>query len=403
MNKKRRNQPDGRPLSRREFIRIAGLGAVGLAATQCAPLPAPSAPPAPTSAPAAAAPSTAASAAAPAGKVGGQLNIMTWQGYDDPKAFKPLYDQYGIVPNSTYIGSNDEVLTKYQAGGAGAYDVGDINSRYIKPMVEQNMLMALDESRLPNLADLYPAFKDIDPGRVNGKLYALPGFFGFDVITYNADKVPEPTSWDFYKQDPYKGHYAFYDNSAGQLLLWGLITGVGTDATKWTADDLAKVKALGMDIHKNAATVSKSYGDCKDMLVRGDITSVFYSWEAVAVWGQQEHVNLKNTRPAGPGKAWIDCYFIFNGAKNPDTAYAWLNYAISPTCMSIMGPGVSSLVSNSKAAGLMDPTVAQAMGYDGINDRIKSAVLTVMPNKEAQAPYISLDDFSKAYDEIMAG
>ena len=392
-----------RPLNRREFLRLAGIGAAGLVAASCAPAPAAPAPAATQAA--ATQPTQPAQPTQPpaAPKVGGQLNIIGWEGYDNPTAFKSFYDKTGVVPNATYIGSNDEVLTKYRAGGPGVYDVGDINSRYIQPMVEQGMLMPLDESRIPNLADLYPAFKDIGFGRVDGKLYAVPAFFGFDVITYNADKVPEPKTWDFYKEEPYKGKYAFYDNPAGQMLLWGMLAGVGTDGTKWTKEDLEKVKLVGKDVLKNAALITKSYGEAKDLLVRGDINSVYYSWEAVAAWGQKEGVKLANTLPPGPAKAWVDAYFIPTGAKNVDTAYAWINQAISPEALAVMGPGVETLVSNQKASALMDPKHVEGMGYAGINEKIKNAIFTVLPKKDAQAPNITLDEFYKAYDEIKAG
>lgn len=381
-------------VNRREFLRVAGLTTLGLFLTQCAP-----------TTPTTQAPTTSAPATAPtaAPQTGGQLNIITWEGYDDPVAFKPFYDKSGVVPNTTYIGSNDEVLTKYKAGGAGSYDCGDINSRYIQPMVEQGMIIALDESKLPNLADIYPAFWDISFARQDGKLYAAPAFFGFDVITYNADEVPEPKTWDFYKEEPYKGKYGMIDNPAGQMLLWGMLVGVGADGTKWTQEDLEKVKALGMDVVKNAALIAKSYGEMKDLLVRGDINSVYYSWEAVAAWGQEEGANLQNTLPAGPAKAWADCYFIMNGAKNLDAAYGWVNHAISPEAMAVMGQRVSSLVANSKAVELMDPAHVEAMGYDGLNERIKQATFSVLPEKEATAPYITLDEFYKAYEEIKAG
>ncbi len=122
--------------------------AVPTEAPAAAPTEAPAA--APTEAPAA--PTQAA--AAPEGNIGGQLNILGWQGYDDPTIFKPFNDQYKIVVNSTYAGNNDEIVAKYKAGGPGTYDIGDINSRYLKPMIEQNMLMPLDESKLPNLSQL---------------------------------------------------------------------------------------------------------------------------------------------------------------------------------------------------------------------------------------------------------
>jgi len=68
----------------------------------------------------------AAAMPATAQKLGGQLNYLGWEGYDEPEAFKPMTDQ-GVVFNRTYIGNNDELIAKLRAGGAGTYDVGNIN------------------------------------------------------------------------------------------------------------------------------------------------------------------------------------------------------------------------------------------------------------------------------------
>jgi hypothetical protein len=46
--------------------------------------------------------------------VGGQLNYLGWEGYDDKAAFKPMTDQ-GVVFNTTYIGNNDELIAKFKA------------------------------------------------------------------------------------------------------------------------------------------------------------------------------------------------------------------------------------------------------------------------------------------------
>jgi spermidine/putrescine transport system substrate-binding protein len=367
-----------------------------LTACQSAQTPPPTVAPAPTQAVAA----PTQTAAAP--KVSGQLNYLGWEGYDDAAAFKPLYDQTGLVLNTTYVGTNDEVITKLKAGGQGTYDVGDINARYLNLMVSTGMLMPLDESRLPNLKDLFPAFKGQNFGYVNGKLYAIPAFFGTTSICYRADKVSEP-DWNFFQKPEYQGKYAVSSNGLSDTYLWAMALGLGQDATKWTQADLAKIKARGMEEFSHAATmITGGGGEMTDLLVRGDVVLVTDCWDQVAVNAQKQGVNVKSVTPAGSIKATLDIYFMFAGAKNVDAGYAWLNQAISAQAMATMAKDYGSAVTNVKAFDLMDAAFKQSLNFPTLNDTIKRTEFNVMPNPDATAPNVSLDDITKAFEEIKA-
>jgi spermidine/putrescine transport system substrate-binding protein len=384
-------------LSRRNFLKVVGGLMASFLAARCAPPPTPT----PTKVP----PTPAATPTEiPTPKIGGIIHIITWEGYENPKAFQPFYDKYGVTPSTTYIGSNDEVLTKYRAGGPGTYDVTCINNRYVQVMAEEGMIIPLDESRIPNFKDLYPAFKEVPYARYKGQLMCVPAYFGFDKLCYNADLVDAPETWDFWKDPKYAGKWGLLDNPAGNMLLWGTILGYGPDGTKYTKDMLSEIVKYGKECRASAKTILKSFGEMKDLLIRGDIlVGGLCGWEAVTAWGAAEGANLPCVLPPGPAKCWSDNYMIFNGAPNLDTAYAWVNYAISPEAMAILGPGVSSLISNPKALPLMDPEHVKAMGYETVEEQLKNAQWSVFPPKEAKDPYITIDDLFKAYEEIMTG
>ena len=333
-------------------------------------------------------------------RIGGQLNYLGWEGYDLPKAFQPFNDQYGVVLNTTYIGSNDEVITKMKAGGPGTYDVGDINARYLNLMATTGMIIPLDESKLPNLVDLFPAWKERGFGYIDGKLYAVPAFFATTGICYRADKVAEP-DWSFYTKPEYQGKYAVSSNGMSDMYIWAMTLGLGQDATKWTQDDLASIKARGMEEFKYAATmVTGGGGEMKDLLVRGDVVLVTDCWSQVAANAQKEGVDVKFVTPAGPIKATVDIYFIFTGAQNLDTAYAWLNYAISAEALAIMGTEYDSAVTNMKAYDLMTPELREKFGYTTLNETVNLADFNVLPDPDAQPPYVTLDEIFAAFEEI---
>jgi spermidine/putrescine transport system substrate-binding protein len=336
-------------------------------------------------------------------KIGGQLNYLGWEGYDLAEAFKPLYDKYGIVLNTTYIGSNDEVITKMKAGGPGTYDVGDIHARYLNLMVKTGMIIPLDKSKLPNYEELFPAWRVRGFGVVDGQLYAVPAFFGTTGICYRADKVATEPDWNFYKDPELKGKYAVSSNGMSDMYIWAMTLGLGQDATKWTQDDLAKIKARGMEEFKNAATmVTGGGGEMKDLLVRGDVLLVTDCWSQVAANAQKEGIDVKFVTPPGPIKATVDIYFIFTGTKNLDTAYAWLNQAISAEGLAAMGIAYDSAVTNMKSYDLMTPELREKLGYQTMNDVVTLADFNVLPDPDAKAPNVTLDEIFAAFEEVKA-
>src|SRR6266498_3101078 len=46
------------------------------------------------------------------GNVGGTLNMVIWDGYDDKEAFGPFIKEHNVTTHPTYIGNNEEIFTK---------------------------------------------------------------------------------------------------------------------------------------------------------------------------------------------------------------------------------------------------------------------------------------------------
>ena len=57
------------------------------------------------------------------GKGEGQLNLIAWEGYLDPKWVKPFQQQTGCQVNAKYAGSSDEMVALMKNGGGGQYDM----------------------------------------------------------------------------------------------------------------------------------------------------------------------------------------------------------------------------------------------------------------------------------------
>jgi putative spermidine/putrescine transport system substrate-binding protein/spermidine/putrescine transport system substrate-binding protein len=344
--------------------------------------------------------------AAPAAKIGGNLSYLGFEGDDAPDAAKPFYEKYGVTLGATYLGSTEEVLTKLKAGGRGRYDVGANNTRMIQPMIDQDFLVPLDLEQIPNIKEIYTDFTDpkIVPWAYrDGKLYAIGAYFGFDVINYNADKIPTPPkSWSELLDPKYKGRIGILDSAVGHMLSIGTtIYNYPPDGTKYTKEMLKNVVDWGKKLKANAKTFVKSYGDMTDLLIRGDIWIGFIGWEYNSVQGQKAGVNIKHFLADGPVKAWCDAFVVYKGSSNPDTAHAWINHMIGAEVAAKAAQHTSSLVSNSKGRQYLPKNFADAMGFANLEAQIKRIQWSISPLPQVDNPNnATIDDFKRGWEEI---
>src|SRR3990170_2022836 len=109
------------PINRRSALGVLGLTGASAALAACAggasPSPAASAP-----APAGAA-APAPVAASPSPELESELLIYNWTDYISKKNLEEFKTRFGTDVTEDYFASNEEFITKVQAGGSG-YDLG---------------------------------------------------------------------------------------------------------------------------------------------------------------------------------------------------------------------------------------------------------------------------------------
>ena len=77
------------------------------------------------------------------------LVIYNWSQYDDPSTYKSFKTKNNVAIKETYYSSNDELLAKLQAGGAG-YDIIVPSQNAVGELVQLGSLMKLDKALIPN-------------------------------------------------------------------------------------------------------------------------------------------------------------------------------------------------------------------------------------------------------------
>jgi spermidine/putrescine-binding protein len=95
-------------------------------------------------------------------------------------------------------------------------------------------------------------------------------------------------------------------------------------------------------------------------------------------------------------------YFIFDGAKNLDASYAYLNTALSPQGQAIMAKKMELNVSNQEAYKSLPADLVKKLGFEQANDLIAGSEFNILPDPEPKPPYVSIRDLYTAFDEIKA-
>ncbi|HYM98512.1 MAG TPA: extracellular solute-binding protein, partial [Aestuariivirgaceae bacterium] len=141
------------------------------------------------------------------------VTFLGWQGYDDPITFDDFTKTKEITLNTTYIGNNDEIVTKLRSGGIGQIDIVTPYMGYIPLLVKLDVIQPIDTARVPNLEKIIPLFRNDPNVNVDGKLYSVPFTWGSGPMMYDPAIFPNPpASWMDLLKPEYTGKVGMMDD-----------------------------------------------------------------------------------------------------------------------------------------------------------------------------------------------
>ena len=147
---------------------------------------------------------------------GTTLNVYNWgeyisDGEDDTLDVNAEFEKlYGIKVNYTNFESNENMYNKLKGGGAN-YDVIIPSDYMIARLVEEDMLLELDFSNIPNYKYILDKYKGLyyDPDNK----YSVPYTASYTGLIYNTKMVDEvPDSWGALWDEKYAGNILMFNN-----------------------------------------------------------------------------------------------------------------------------------------------------------------------------------------------
>ncbi len=287
------------------------------------------------------------------GSKGGKdtLTIFNWGDYIDPDLLKEFEEETGIHVIYETFDSNEAMITKIQQGGT-AYDIAVPSEYMIEKMKEENLLVPIDKTKLPNLKNIDPYFLDL-PFDDNNH-YSIPYFWGTVGIVYNTSLVGDLdfTSWEDL-WDPSLKRKVFLVDGAREVIGMGLNS---LDHSLNSLDDNELREATDKLITL-APNVKAIIGDEITPLMINNEATVALTWSGQAADMMFENEELDFAVPEEGSNLWFDNMVIPKTSKNIDGAHAFINFMLSAEAGARNADYVGYSTPNIAAMGLMDEEV----------------------------------------------
>ncbi len=324
-----------------------------------------------------------ASAVADAGKV---LNLYIWSDYLAADTLSSFEKQTGIKVHVAYFDTNETLETKLLAGSSG-YDLVVPTASYFERQIKAGVYLTLDKSKLPNLKNMDPRLMSKvalhDPGNAHGIIYT----WGTNGIGYNEKMVKELMpdapldSWRLVFDPAVASKVAkcgisVLDSPAE--VMRGVYSYLGKDPNSQSPDDLVRGEAVLTKIRPYIRNINSS--EYIEALANGDLCiAVGYNGDVMQARDRARDANkgieIKYFVPKEGSILWFDMLAIPKDAPDPDSAYAYLNYIMTPQVIADISNFKRYANANAASQPLVLPSVRDDPGiYPPPEQRQKLAV-----------------------------
>ncbi|MFY0521363.1 ABC transporter substrate-binding protein [Lysinibacillus sp. UGB7] len=285
------------------------------------------------------------------------LTIFNWGEYIDPDLLKQFEKEAGIHVIYETFDSNEAMMTKIQQGGT-AYDIAVPSEYMIEKMKEEDLLIPLDKTKIPNITNIDPYFLDL-PFDDDNK-YSVPYFWGTVGIVYNPSLVGDLdfSSWEDL-WDPSLKRKVFLVDGAREVIGMGL-NSLGYSLNSLNDKELRQATDKLITLAPNVKAI---IGDEITPLMINNEATVALTWSGQAADMMFENEALDFAVPDEGSNLWFDNMVIPKTSKNIDGAHAFINFMLDADSSAANADYVGYSTPNIAAMDLMDEEVVTDERY----------------------------------------
>lgn len=271
---------------------------------------------------------TALSFAATAAAAQDELNALVWCDHTDPALIEPFEQANNVKVNLREYEGTGAALALLEQSRPGDWDVLVVDGIDVFRAVEAGVLAPLSEGAI-STDDFFPEVVMEENNTVDGVTYAVTEKFGYNTISYNADKVDPAdmaslaTVWS----EKYDGRISIYDYYLPVMGLAAIAEGIPT--AEIGAANLEAIGGVLSTMRGRAASVAGVVA-AQTALATGEVDIVIGGGEWLTAVLASEQPNLTWTIPEEGAVRWAQSIGVVEGSENPDLALEFIKYIVSP-------------------------------------------------------------------------
>ncbi len=273
-------------------------------------------------------------AAASVAAADNSLRVLAWPGYADADLVKVFEQRTQSRVEVTTIDSDVDMWQKIRHNNGQDFDVFAVNTAELQRYIHQDLVAPLPPQSIPNLAHQQPRFRKpnaIPAIRHGGNTFAVPYTYAEMGLIYDRRQLQRAPDSIAALWDPrWKGKVVGYNGGVHNFSLAAqalrLKSPFHLDDTSWpqAVDQLIALR-------RNAAGFYTQPDEA---------VALFRSRQAVLLFANYGRQQLQLMEKAGldvgyaipkeGALAWLDCWAMTRGARNPALALGWINYMLEP-------------------------------------------------------------------------
>lgn len=262
------------------------------------------------------------------------LKVLAWPGYADPDVVKAFEERHGRKVEVTFIDSDAALWERINRNGGRDFDVFAANTAEMQRYIAAGLLLPIDTRAVPNIARQLPRFADtaaIKGLARGGMRFAVPYTYAEMGIIYDRTQLPAPPQsirvlWD----QAYRGKVLVYNGGthnfslAAQSLDW--TNPFRLENHQWPAA-VDRLVAL----RRNVAAFYSQPEESVDLFLGRKAALMFANYGSQQLkLLQARGVDAGYAVPREGALAWLDCWAVTQGARDPALAMAWINFMLEP-------------------------------------------------------------------------
>ncbi len=258
------------------------------------------------------------------GKIGGEMNLYTWDGMFPQEVLSGFEEETGVRINYSNFDYDEDMLAKLEETQGGDYDFVIADDYIIELVIAEGLAQKLDTAKLENYNNLNPVFMSqfYDPDNE----YTVPYGAGIPLIVYDPALTDvEITGYEDLWNPALEDNVAITAN-------YRVINGIAlkTMGESFNTEDLSVIQAAGdklLELAPNIRVINDS--NTQDYVVSGEVAAAFlYTSQVYTALNARD--DLEVVYPSEGLGFGIMAGFIPSDAPNAEAAYAFIDYINRP-------------------------------------------------------------------------